>query len=723
MHLWINKKRTLGKYISKIASELNKERWQIVNALSLLEEGATIPFIARYRKEKTGGLTDEELFELEKLYQKLMQLEERKKSVISSMEEQGVLTPELKQKIDEAETMAQVEDIYLPFKPKRRTRATMALEKGLEPLAKMIFSENLDDPYTVARRFVDPAKGVELPDEALQGARDIMAEWINENGRNRDMVRSLFQRHAVITSKVAKGKKEEPESEKYHAYFDWEEKASRAPSHRVLAMFRGEKAGILKLKIEPDKEFAVEKLSRYLIRGNGEAAEQKRQALQDSVKRLLFPSIETEFRSELKQKADEEAIRVFAENLKQLLLSPPLGQKNVLAIDPGFRTGCKVVCLDKNGNLKHNETIYPHPPQNKKGEAIKKIKSLVNAYHIEAIAIGNGTAGRETEDLIRHIRFDRDLVAVMVNENGASVYSASEIAREEFPEYDVTVRGAVSIGRRLMDPLSELVKIDPKSIGVGQYQHDVNQKLLQESLHKTVEFCVNAVGVDLNTASKELLTYVSGLGPVLAQRIVDYRKQHGDFESREELKQVKGLGNKAFQQAAGFLRIKGGKNVLDASAVHPESYPVVKKMAKVLGMELADMIGNKTIRERLNLQDFVTEEIGLPTLNDILDELEKPGRDPRKKFKQFEFDQNIRTIEDLKPGMILNGIVTNITNFGAFVDIGIHENGLVHKSQIANEFVSDPAEYLKLNQEVRVKVLSVDVNNKRVSLSMKETNG
>jgi len=712
----------LEKFEIKLSQELNKERWQIVNALSLFEDGATIPFIARYRKEKTGGLTDEELLELEKSYRRLVQLEDRKKAVLHSLEEQNVLTAELRKKIEEAETIAHVEDLYLPFKPKRRTRATIAIEKGLEPLAKMIYSENLENPAMAAKRFVNTEKNVIDEEAALQGARDIIAEWINEHDKNRNLVRNMFQRHAVITSKAAKGKEQDTDYEKYSAYFDWQEKAVRAPSHRILAMLRGEKAGILKLKIEPDKDYAVEKLSQHIIRGFGEAAEQKRKALEDSVKRLLFPSIETEFRNELKNKADEEAIRVFSENLKQLLLAPPLGQKNVLAIDPGFRTGCKVVCLDKNGNLKHNETIYPHPPQNKKGDAIKKIKSLVNAYNIEAVAIGNGTAGRETEDLIRHIRFDRDLIAIMVNENGASVYSASATAREEFPEYDVTVRGAVSIGRRLMDPLSELVKIDPKAIGVGQYQHDVNQKLLQESLNKTVEFCVNAVGVDLNTASKELLTYVSGLGPVLAQRIIEYRKENGNFKSREELKKVKGLGSKAFQQSAGFLRIKNGENILDASAVHPESYPIVNKMAAKIGLEPKEMIGNKNIRKNIDLNDFVTEEVGLPTLNDILEELEKPGRDPRKKFRQFEFDKNIRTIEDLKPGMIISGIVTNITNFGAFVDLGIHENGLLHKSQIANQFVNDPADYLRLNQEVKVKILSVDVNSKRISLSMKETN-
>ncbi len=711
----------MEKLANEIAGRLNKEHWQVVNALSLMEEGATIPFIARYRKERTGGLTDVELLELEKLYRQFTQLQERKQAILKSLEEQGVLTEELKTKVESADTMAKAEDIYLPYKPKRKTRATIAKSKGLEPLAKMIYSENLSDPESTARKFIDPAKEIHDTEDALQGARDIIAEWISENSRAREIVREQFARHAVIVSKPVKGKETEPDSEKFKAYFDWEEKASKAPSHRILAMFRGEKAGILKLKISPEKGHAVERLSRFIMKGYGAAAELKKSALEDSVKRLLFPSIETEYRNELKEKADEEAIRVFSENLKQLLLAPPLGQKNVLAIDPGFRTGCKVVCLDKNGNLKHNETIYPHPPQNKKGEAIKKIKSLVNAYHIEAIAIGNGTAGRETEDMIRRIRFDRDLTAVVVNENGASVYSASAVAREEFPDYDVTVRGAVSIGRRLMDPLSELVKIDPKSIGVGQYQHDVNQKLLQESLNKTVEICVNAVGVELNTASKELLTYVSGLGPILAKRIVEYRAEHGDFKTREALRKVKGLGNKAFQQAAGFLRIKNGENILDASAVHPESYHIVQKMAEKTGLKLDEMIGNKTVREKINPEELVTNDVGLPTINDILDELEKPGRDPRKRFKQFEFDKNIRTIEDLKEGMILNGIVTNITNFGAFIDLGIHENGLLHKSQIANEFVSDPADYLKLNQEVRVKVLNVDIPNKRISLSIKES--
>jgi len=707
----------LNLYAEKIARALNRQSWQIANAIELMNGGATIPFIARYRKEKTGNLEDFELLELEKLLKQLHQLDERKAAVIKSMEEQGVLTSQLKEQLENAETITVVEDIYLPFKPKRKTRATIAKAKGLEPLAKMIYSENITGMGSVVTRFINPSKGVENAGEALQGTRDIMAEWISENIRVRNIVRGLFVKEAKIISKVAKGKEEE--GEKYKAWFDWSEPAGRAPSHRILAMFRGEKEGILKIKINPDKDRATEKLRRFIIKGYGEASEQKELALKDSVQRLLFPSIETEYRNDLKQKADEEAIRVFADNLRQLLLAPPLGQKNVLAIDPGFRTGCKVVCLDRNGNLVHNETIYPHPPQNEKSQAMKKIGSLVNAYNIEAIAIGNGTAGRETEDMIRRMRFDRDLIAVMVNENGASVYSASAAAREEFPEYDVTVRGAVSIGRRLMDPLSELVKIDPKSIGVGQYQHDVNQKLLHESLNTTVALCVNAVGVELNTASKELLTYVSGVGPVLAERIVEYRKKHGDFTDREALKEVKGLGAKAFQQAAGFLRIKNGTNPLDASAVHPERYKVVELIAQKLKMELSQLIGNKSVKEKINLQDFVSDEVGLPTLHDILQELEKPGRDPRKKFERFEFDKNIRAIDDLKEGMILNGIVINLTNFGAFVDVGIKENGLIHKSQIADEFVSDPGEYLKLNQAVRVKIVEIDKARKRIALTLR----
>ncbi len=703
--------------INTIAKKLAKEPWQIANALALIKEGATIPFIARYRKEKTGNLADFELLEMEKWWKASRQLDDRKKAILKSLEEREILTPQLKEQIEAAETMHEAEDIYLPYKLGRKTRAMIAKAKGLEPLAKIIYSENVASVTAAASRFISKASGVETPEEALEGARDIISGWISENIKVRNSIRRLFSSEAKLVSKIIKGKEEE--GVKYKAWFDWSEPAAKAPSHRVLAMLRGEKEGYLKLKISPDKNRAFDKLTHYIIKGNNEAARQKQMALKESIQRLLFPVMETELRHALKQKADEEAVRVFTDNLQQLLLAPPLGQKNVLAIDPGFRTGCKVVCLDQNGNPVHNETIFPHPPQNEKGMAMKKISSLVDAYHIEAIAIGNGTAGRETEELIKRMRFNKELVAVMVNENGASIYSASAIAREEFPDYDVTVRGAISIGRRLMDPLSELVKIDPKSIGVGQYQHDVNQKLLNESLQKTVEICVNTVGVELNTAGKELLTYVSGTGPVLASRIVEYRKTHGNFTSREELKKVKGMGAKAFQQAAGFLRIKNSINPLDGSAVHPESYPVVEAMASALKVSPGELMGNKTLLQKIVPEDFVTKDTGLPTITDILKELEKPGRDPRKQFKQFEFDKNIRTINDLKEGRVVNGIVINLTNFGAFVDLGIKENGLIHKSEIANEYVNDPGKYLKLNQQVRVKILEIDYNRKRIALTLK----
>ncbi len=703
--------------INTIAKKLAKEPWQIANALALIKEGATIPFIARYRKEKTGNLADFELLEMEKWWKASRQLDDRKKAILKSLEEREILTPQLKEQIEAAETMHEAEDIYLPYKLGRKTRAMIAKAKGLEPLAKIIYSENVTSVTAAASRFISKARGVETPEEALEGARDIISGWISENIKVRNSIRRLFSSEAKLVSKIIKSKEEE--GVKYKVWFDWSEPAAKAPSHRVLAMLRGEKEGYLKLKISPDKNRAFDKLTHYIIKGNNEAARQKQMALKESIQRLLFPVMETELRHALKQKADEEAVRVFTDNLQQLLLAPPLGQKNVLAIDPGFRTGCKIVCLDQNGNPVHNETIFPHPPQNEKGMAMKKISSLVDAYHIEAIAIGNGTAGRETEELIKRMRFNKELVAVMVNENGASIYSASAIAREEFPDYDVTVRGAISIGRRLMDPLSELVKIDPKSIGVGQYQHDVNQKLLNESLQKTVEICVNTVGVELNTAGKELLTYVSGTGPVLASRIVEYRKTHDNFTSREELKKVKGMGAKAFQQAAGFLRIKNSINPLDGSAVHPESYPVVEAMAAALKVSPGELMGNKTLLQKIVPEDFVTKDTGLPTITDILKEIEKPGRDPRKQFKQFEFDKNIRTINDLKEGMVVNGIVINLTNFGAFVDLGIKENGLIHKSEIANEYVNDPGKYLKLNQQVRVKILEIDYNRKRIALTLK----
>lgn len=706
----------MNSFVNKIAQELSVETWQVENTLELLEQGATIPFISRYRKEKTGGLIDLQLVEINKLETKYQQLAERKETVIKSLEEQQVITDELRERLAQAETMSEVEDIYLPFKPKRKTRATIAKAKGLEPLAKMIMSENITDLYQTARRFVSEKNEVPTIEDALTGARDIIAEWISEKELVRKRLRWMFERESTIESIVMKGK--EQEGEKFQNYFDWTEKASTSPSHRILAMLRGEEEGFLKLKIEPDINGAIDQVEKIIIKGKNECAWQKLSAVKDSVKRLLFPSLETEYRANLKLKADLASIQVFSENLRQLLLSPPLGQKNVLAIDPGFRTGCKLVCLDKNGKLLNNDTIFPHAPQHDTAMAVKKLKSLVNAYKIEAIAIGNGTAGRETEDLIKRMHFDRDLIAVMVNENGASVYSASSVAREEFPEYDVTVRGAVSIGRRLMDPLAELVKIDPKSIGVGQYQHDVNQKMLHESLQTTVELCVNSVGVDLNTTSKELLTYVSGIGPSLAENIIAKRNESGNFKTRKELHKVKGLGEKSFQQAAGFLRIRNGENPLDTSAVHPENYGLVEKMAKKLGLEIKDIIGNKNAVAMINPAEFVAGEVGIPTIIDIVSELEKPGRDPRKVFKEFEFDKKIKKIDDLKPGMILPAIVVNLTAFGAFVDLGIHESGLIHKSQIAEKYVENPADHLKLNQQLLVRVLEVDAERKRIGLSL-----
>ncbi|MBC8319386.1 MAG: RNA-binding transcriptional accessory protein [Bacteroidetes bacterium] len=708
----------MNPFALQIATEINVADWQVSNAIELIENGATVPFIARYRKEKTGELIDIELLEIQKLYNKHLLLEERKKVVLKSLGDQGLITNELIEHIKGAATMNEVEDIYLPFKPKRLTRAVKARNKGLEPLAKMIMSETINNVAEVAQRYVSAKTDVKDIEEALSGARDIIAEWISENQWVRQKLRSLFERDSTLISKQVKGK--EVEGEKFSAWFDWQESAKKAPSHRILAMFRGEKEGILKLKIEPDHMTAIEMLNSRMLKTNNESSEQKEIAIIDSVKRLLFPSLETEIRANLKEKADEASIKVFSDNLQQLLLAPPMSQKRVLAIDPGFRTGCKIVCLDKSGKLLHNDTIYPHPPQRETTMAIKKINNLVDSYNIEAIAIGNGTAGRETELLIERVKFNRDVIAVSVNEDGASVYSASATAREEFHEYDVTVRGAVSIGRRLLDPLAELVKIEPRSIGVGQYQHDVNQKLLKQSLQSTVELCVNKVGVDLNTASKELLTHVSGLGPKLAVQIIEYRNQNGNFNNREELKKVNGVGDKAFQQAAGFLRIKNGDNVLDSTAVHPEHYYTVKHIAKKRGVTLNELIGDKQLRSTIKLNEFVTDDTGLMTLHDILNELEKPGRDPRKKFTTFKFDSNIKQITDLRAGMILPGIVTNITAFGAFVDLGVHESALVHKSQIANEFVSNPADHLRINQHVTVKVLEVDTERKRIGLTMKD---
>ncbi|MBO7082881.1 MAG: RNA-binding transcriptional accessory protein [Bacteroidales bacterium] len=705
-------------FSSIIADELHLALRHVANVVRLLGEGATIPFIARYRKEMTGSMNEENVAAVQKRLEQLTELQKRKESVIESIREQEKLTPELEQKILNAKTMQEVEDLYLPYKPKRRTRAAIAREKGLEPLAAQIMAQNTDVVERLASRYVNAQKGVNTVEEALQGAMDIMAEWISENINGRNRIRKIFHTKGNISSTVVKGKEEEGKT--YQQYFDFSEPIAKAPSHRLLALFRAEEEGVVKLKIKVDNDLALNALDQIFLKSDNASSALVQDAITDSWKRLLEPSIETEIRNIYKEKADETAIQVFAENLKQLLLAPPMGQKRVLAIDPGFRTGCKVVILSETGALLHNETIYPHPPKSDVVGAMRKIKSLVDAYKVQVIAIGNGTAGRETEDFIRYIKFDRDLTAVMVSESGASVYSASKVARDEFPDYDITVRGAVSIGRRLMDPLAELVKIDPKSIGVGQYQHDVDQKKLGESLDQTVMSCVNAVGVELNTASQQLLSYVSGVGPTLASNIISYREEQGGFKSRRQLKEVPRLGDKAFEQCAGFLRIHDGDNPLDQSAVHPESYHIVEKMAKTLNVNIKDLISNKELIAKINPKDFVEQDFGLETVNDILKELEKPGRDPRQSFEAFEFDKDIRSLEDLKSGMTLNGIVTNITAFGAFVDIGVHQDGLVHISQMADHYIKDPNEVVRLNQRVRVKVLDVDVDRKRISLSMRD---
>lgn len=703
-----------------ISSELNVAEAFIKNTIQLLEGGATIPFIARYRKEMTGSMDETVIARVRDRLQQLKDLDARREAILKSLRDQEKLTDELNKAVVNAATMAELEDIYLPYKPKRKTRASIAREKGLEPLARLIMSQRYDDIHRHAEPFILPEKGVKDADDALRGASDIMAEWISEDASARKRIRSLFQRESIITSKVAKGKEED--GVKFETYFDSHELLHKAPSHRILAMFRGEKEGFLKVSVSVDGDRGEEILDRIFIKANNASSDLVKGAIRDSARRLLYPSMETEMRQWIKERADEEAIRVFAENLRQLLMASPLGQKRVLAIDPGFRTGCKIVCLDAQGKLLHNETIYPHPPQNEVKESIHKIKSLVNAYKIEAIAIGNGTAGRETERLVRSIRFDTDLIALVVNESGASVYSASAIARQEFPDYDVTVRGSVSIGRRLMDPLAELVKIDPKSIGVGQYQHDVDQTALQQSLADTVESSVNMVGVEVNTASEQLLTFVSGVGPALAKNIIAYRNEHGPFNSRKELMKVPRFGEKVFEQSAGFLRIRNAKNPLDGSAVHPESYHVVDKMAKRLNCFVSDLISGTDLRKQIDLKEYVTDKTGLPTLEDILAELAKPGRDPRKQFEIFEFDKNIHTINDLHTGMKLPGIVTNITAFGAFVDLGVHQDGLVHISQMADRFVKDPNDIVKINQKVMVEVLDVDINRKRIQLSMKGMN-
>ncbi|MBR1835576.1 MAG: RNA-binding transcriptional accessory protein [Bacteroidales bacterium] len=705
-------------YATAIAEQLNLGPRQVEKTIELLEQGATVPFIARYRKEATGSLNEVQITAIRDLLIKLKELDKRREAILASINDQGKLTPELEQQIRAAANMTELEDLYLPYKPKRRTRATMAIERGLEPLANELqkqYSCNIDE---MAARYVNPGKGVNTPEEALAGARDIIAERVSENAQARNRVRNLFRRSAMLSSKVVKNK--EDEAGKYESWFDWKENAMRAPSHRILALFRGEDEGMLRVHVLPDQdEPAYEALERQFVSGRYDSSEQVRQAVRDGYKRLLQPSIETEFYNLLKEKADKEAIRVFAENLRQLLLASPLGQKRILAIDPGFRTGCKTVCLDAQGQLLHNETIYPFTSVREERAAIAKLEALVEAFRIEAIAIGNGTAGRETEEVVKRCRFKSKVIAVMVSENGASVYSASEVARREFPDYDVTVRGAVSIGRRLMDPLSELVKIDPKSIGVGQYQHDVNQTLLQESLTDVVVSCVNSVGVELNTASRELLSYVSGIGPSLADKIVDYRNRQGAFLSRQDLKKVERLGEKAFEQCAGFLRVRESANPLDRSAVHPERYALVERMAADCGATVQQLMADKELRNKVDINRYVSPDCGLPTLQDIMKELDKPGLDPRARFEVFEFDKNVTRIEDVKEGMELPGIVTNITAFGAFVDIGVHQDGLVHISQLANRRVNDPAEVVHLHQHVRVKVLEVDLRRHRISLSMK----
>lgn len=711
----------MEQFSQMIATALKLPVHRVENTLKLLQGGATIPFISRYRKEATGGLDEVQIGDIHTRYEKLCELAKRKETVLSTIEEQGKLTDTLRERISNCWDATELEDIYLPFKPKRKTRAEAARQKGLEPLAMLLLMQRENNLSARVRQFV---KGdVKDEEDALKGARDIIAEQVNEDERARNLIRNQFSRQAMITSKVVKGKEKEEAALKYRDYFDFSEPLKKCTSHRLLAIRRGEAEGILKISITPDDESAcTERLERQYVHGNGECSAQVAEAVNDAYKRLLKPAIETEFSALSKEKADEEAIRVFAENLRQLLLAPPLGQKRTMGIDPGYRTGCKVVCLDAQGTLLHNEAIYPHPPKSETALAGRKLVKLVEQYKIEAIAIGNGTASRETERFVTSQRYDREVQVFVVSEDGASIYSASKIARDEFPEYDVTVRGAVSIGRRLMDPLAELVKIDAKSIGVGQYQHDVDQSKLKASLDQTVESCVNLVGVNVNTASKHLLTYVSGLGPTLAQNIVDYRTENGAFHSRKELLKVPRMGAKAFEQCAGFLRIPQADNPLDNSAVHPESYAIVEKMTKDLKCSIADLIKNKELRSQIDIKNYVTDTVGLPTLTDILQELDKPGRDPRQKIQVFEFDKNVQTIDDLREGMELPGIINNITNFGCFVDIGIKENGLVHISQLADKFVSDPTTVVSMHQHVRVRVLSIDHERKRIQLTMKGLN-
>ena len=713
-----------------IAQHLNLQERAVDNTLTLLDEGCTIPFISRYRKERTGGLDEVQIAAISTQYERFKEIQKRKETVLKTIADLDKLTPELEKRIIDCWDATELEDIYLPYKPKRRTRAQVAREQGLEPLAKILLLQRERDPKRAAHSQLSTLHSQLSIEDALKGAQDIIAEMVSEDERSRQQLRNAFRRQAFITSKVVKAKADTDEAAKYSDYFDWEEPLKRCSSHRLLAMRRGESEGILRISISPDDDECIERLQRHYVYGNTPCGKLVAEAVEDGYKRLLKPSIETEFAALSKEKADDEAIRVFAENLRQLLLGAPLGQKRVMGVDPGFRTGCKVVCLDAQGNLLHHEAIFPHPPVNKRMESAMAIQKMVKKYQIEAISIGNGTASRETNDFIRDVLAGRYDVSpthregempqvFTVSEDGASVYSASKIARDEFPDEDVTVRGAVSIGRRLMDPLAELVKIDPKSIGVGQYQHDVDQTKLKNSLDQTVESCVNNVGVNLNTASQHLLMYVSGLGPTLAKNIVDYRKENGAFTSRAQLKKVPRLGPAAFQQCAGFLRIPGAKNPLDNSAVHPESYDIVEQMAKDQNCTVSDLISNKEKREAIDIKRYVTAEVGIPTLTDILKELEKPGRDPREQIEEFEFDSRVNTVDDLIEGMELPGIVTNITNFGAFVDIGVHQDGLVHISQMANRRIAHPTDVVKLHQHIRVRVIEVDRRRNRISLSMK----
>lgn len=704
-------------YANIIAKKLNLNGRYVENTLQLLEEGCTIPFISRYRKERTGNMDEVQIAAISEANDKLKDIDKRKETVVKTITEQGKMTDELQRRIEDCWDTNELEDIYMPFKPKRRTKAQMARELGLEPLSVILMMQRESNPEAAAKRFVK--EGVKDVAAAINGAQDIIAETVSEDERSRQQVRSAFRREAIISSKVVKAKADTEEAAKFSDYFDFSEPLKRCSSHSLLAMRRGENEGILRISISADDEGCIDRVKRFFIRGYGKCSSLVGEAVEDSYKRLLKPAIETEFANISKEKADEEAINVFTENLRQLLLSAPLGQKRVMGVDPGFRTGCKVVCLDEQGNLLHHEAIFPHPPVNKPQQAAQQVEKMVERFDIEVIAIGNGTASRETTAFIKSLHFNHDVKQFVVSEDGASVYSASKTAREEFPDEDVTVRGAVSIGRRLMDPLAELVKIDPKSIGVGQYQHDVDQTKLKKSLDLTVESCVNTVGVNLNTASQHLLTYVSGLGPTLAKNIVEYRKENGAFTSRAQLKKVSRLGPSAFEQCAGFLRIPGAKNPLDNSAVHPESYKIVEQMAKDCHCTVSDLIKDKKKRESIDIKRYITDTIGIPTLTDIIKELEKPGRDPREQIEAFEFDKNVTTVDDLIEGMILPGIVTNITNFGAFVDVGVHQDGLVHISQLADRYVSDPTQVVKLHQHVKVKVVEVDRKRNRISLSMK----